>query len=241
MARDFKPRGVGDRVQLFALMPVWEAQRLLSRMAAGPTKMDDCECAHVFVDVRQPEGGGRRAGARRAPGRGQRWSGAPLPMVLQPAPWPPSRGRRTTPASSSRSGLLADGRRPSVGDFTFLCPRRVGGRMVSTMKGWYDIKLRVNVGGNPEDEKHVIILNRALQWGPGSLWKPTRPTRSVLSSRWVFRRTPRAWSRQRCESRSRRLWRITQSAHQLRPPECGGHRHLPRQRSGGLGLRSILL
>ena len=59
VARDFKPKGEKDRIDLFAAMPPWEAKKLLFRM--GATMMNstsrggsnDDEYVLIFVDVKK--------------------------------------------------------------------------------------------------------------------------------------------------------------------------------------------
>ena len=52
-------------------------------------------------------------------------------------------------------------------DFTFLALEAEIPKIIEIMKGWYDIKVRGILGGEPGDDEEVTILNRRMDWRHG--------------------------------------------------------------------------
>ena len=53
-------------------------------------------------------------------------------------------------------------------DFTFLGYPDALGEVAENMKGWYLLKVRGMLGGEPGDDEEVTLLNRTLRWKIGS-------------------------------------------------------------------------
>lgn len=172
-------------------------------------------------------------GVHQAPGRGRTWGGAPLPVVVRHAPCRQRMGGGLpTPSAPNPSELFGVCRRPwfctpPSGSANRSSAAATFRHMVGTLRVRYDLKLRAIVGGGPDDEGQVAILNRLLRRDPGQFnVMPTRPTGCASARRWASRTSPRGRRPQRSGSWGS-CWRRIQICHQLRPPVFERRRPLP--------------
>ena len=180
--RDFKVKGEGEKVDLFAAMPPLESKKLLFRQAARTERkwhrgawrrpkllFIDVKKAHLngkvpdntFVYVQLPDGRCWRLrrwlyGMRPA---ASAWE-ADYTNKLESIGF--QRGK-SAPTVFYRAGTGC--RCVTHGDdFTFLAFDDQIKIIIDDMKKWYHIKVRAILGGQPEDDQEVVILNRRLTW-----------------------------------------------------------------------------
>ena len=185
VARDFKVRGDGRELEVYASMPPLEAKRLIFRMAmANGCVGGNAHRGRVklmFVDVRKAHLNGKlredefayiqlpsEAGGGVA--RLKRWLYGMRPAAkaweadysqkLKEAGFLKGKGSPSVyfnPASGVRLVVWGD-------DFSFLGREKDLSDMLDKMRSWYSIKLRGIVGPDPGDLKEIRILNRQLRW-----------------------------------------------------------------------------
>jgi hypothetical protein len=186
VARDFKVRGDGRELEVYASMPPLEAKRLIFRMAVvkGCVGGDDHRgrVKLMFVDVRKAHLNGKLrddefayiqlpSEAGGGVGRLKRWLYGMRPAAKA---WENDYSEKLM----GEAGFLRGKGSPSVyfnpvsgvrlvvwgDDFSFLGREKDLLDILDKMRAWYLIKLRGIVGPDPGDLKEIRILNRLLRW-----------------------------------------------------------------------------
>jgi hypothetical protein len=188
VARDFKPKGDGDREDLFAAMPPLEAKKMLFRNAASHQgRVVDGNTEHMkllFIDVKKAHLYGKLQEGEQAfvelppeaaaPGMCGQLNSWLYGMRPAAQAWEREyteklssvgfdRGRAAPTAfynakTQVRGVVHGD-------DFTFLGYEADLDRLTADMKSWYTLKVRGVLGPEAKDSKEIVILNRTVRWG----------------------------------------------------------------------------
>ena len=186
VARDFKVKGSGTCIDLFAAMPPLEAKKMLFRQAVREGRSWEegkwCGKKLIFIDVKKAHLNGKvpddiHAFVRMPCGRIwklKRWIYGSRPAANA---WEKDFVEKLTGAGFEQGKSCPTVLfRRSTGcrlvvhgdDFTFASWENEVPKLLEEMKGWYEIKVRAILGGSPEDDEEVTILGRRLRWRRGT-------------------------------------------------------------------------
>ena len=203
VARDFKPKGEKDRADLFAATPPLEAKRLLFRQTARhPTvwrrggyesvkiRLIDVKKAHLNAQVTN----GEMVYVQLPPEDHQVGMCARLKRWLYGMRPAASAWEHDYSDKLESVGFKKGAAAPTVffnaetqvrcvvhgDDFTFSGAQRDLEEITAKMKTGYELKVRANIGGQPNDDREATTLNRKLCYGEKAITYEADPTHVKL-------------------------------------------------------------